>query len=279
MYVVEILASMIECILITRFSTGFLNFKSKEHSIIKCTVLFGLLLCDDVLLSQRNGYEALSIVGLFSVVLIYSLIFLKGNIFQKLLTALVPMLTILPINLLVLHLFSYAADTTIAELIDSQGSVRIMMLFFTKFIQFCVFERILKAKGNTSLSLEGSEWVIQLLCFGASFFISEFLWRISLKMDDSLYEFSVIYVLIILLNVLLYCTLIKIHNEHAEKMEYRLIVQNLRTQKNLLHEYEKRYLEMKTFKHDIKHHFSIIAAKLQHNETNEANILFIWRHI
>lgn len=99
----EIIASLTECFIVVRFCNRFLGLKKESNNWIKSIMIFSLLAIDNILLSQLDGFENLSIVLLLIFIFVYAVFFLKGKIFEKMLISIVPTITALPINLIVIQ--------------------------------------------------------------------------------------------------------------------------------------------------------------------------------
>lgn len=64
----------------------------------------------DVFLSQLEGFENISIIMLLLILLAYSFVFLTGKKWEKVLVSVLPTVTALPINLIVMSMFSLQVD-------------------------------------------------------------------------------------------------------------------------------------------------------------------------
>ena len=266
---IEILSSIAECALIAMFCNRFLGFKSNDQKAIKTIAFFALNCTNDLMLSQREGYELLAVIILFGLTLSYCLIFLKGNIYEKALVSLAPFLTVLPINLVILNLFSWLSGADYSEIVGNTGQIRIMILFFTRMAQFYLFEMVIKFKRVEHYSLNATQWILQLSCCIISFLISICLWIVSRSMNNSSKYFVFIYFLLIALNVLLYILLNKMGEDNKLKEDYKLSEQRLSAERQMAVEIKDRYIETKGLKHDINHCLIVISEMLASKKYEE----------
>ncbi len=266
----EIIASLAECFIVVRFCSRFLTYKNKKYFALKSAIIFLFLAADNILLSQLPGYEGLSVFLLILGIFIYSFSFLRGCIYEKILTAIMPTLTLLPINLIVLHTFSLVSGANVSELINTDENIRIMILFFTKFLFFLICEIIIKVKKRGEYSFSGYQWVIQLCCFIISFLISNSLWNVSKSFDNIQSDFIFNYFMIALLNVLLYILLIRMEKDNVSKEQYRIMKLKLNSQKQQYIDMSKQYKEAKILRHDISHCLTAVSELISNERYKDA---------
>ena len=75
---IEILASVLECCIFVRLFNGFLELKNNKMKWLKSSVFF-----NDIFTAQIDGFENISIFILLLIFLVYSIVFLKGKIWEK----------------------------------------------------------------------------------------------------------------------------------------------------------------------------------------------------
>lgn len=266
---IEIAASLVESCILVRLCNGFLGFKSETRKWLKTTVLFVMLALVDVFLCQLDGFENISIIMLMLIMLTYAVVFLNGKLWEKLLIPIIPTITELPINLIVMSVFSTLSGNERAEVLTG-GAMRIPVLFFSKAAFFLVCELIIRARKRGADSLNTYQWVIQLSCFLISFIISSLMWNFFREQEETKPIFLIIFLLIALLNVLLYILMSKMQRDNKVKEEYKLLKSNISAQEKLALETMERYTEVKTLKHDMKHYLTIAAELISSGKTREA---------
>lgn len=99
---IEILASILECFIFVRLFNEFLGLKNEKMKWLKSSVFFTLILLNDIFTAQIDGLENISIFLLLLIFIVYSIIFLRGKIWEKILVSVIPTVTALPINLTVM---------------------------------------------------------------------------------------------------------------------------------------------------------------------------------
>lgn len=267
--IIEIAASLAECCIFVRLCNGFLGFKSEKLKWLKSGVFFILFALNDVFLGQLEGFENISIGILLFLFLVYSFVFLKGKIWEKLLVTVIPTITALPISLLVINTLSMLACNDRAAVMPG-GSMRLLVLFLTKIIFFILCEIIIKIKKKQAYLLNRFQQVIQLSCFLISFVIATLLWNVSREQDEVSPVFTAIFLLIMFLNILLYILMSKMQKDNITKEEFNLLKSSLSAQEKLAVEVGERYTEMKTLRHDMKHYFTAAAELISDGRSYEA---------
>lgn len=266
---IEIAASLVESCIFVKLCNGFLDFKSENGKWIKTAALFVMLALVDVFLCQLDGFENISIILLMLIMLTYAVVFLNGKLWEKLMIPIIPTITELPINLIVMSAFSMLSGNERADVLPG-GAMRIPVLFFSKAAFFLVCEIIIRARKKGTYSLNAYQWVIQLSCFLISFIISSLMWNLFRGQEGTKPIFLIIFLLIALLNVLLYILMSKMQRDNKIKEEYKLLKSNISAQEKLALETMERYSEVRTLKHDMKHYLTIAAELISSGKTGEA---------
>lgn len=267
--IIEISASLAECCICVRLCNGYLGFKSEKMKWLKSIAFFALFAVNDVFLSQLNGFENISIAIMLLIFLVYTFIFMKGKIIEKILVSVIPTTTMLPINLIVITAFgALSGNDRSASLVG--GAMRIPVLFFSKALFFLACEIIIRAKNKRSTNLTGYQWAIQISCFIISFIMTSLLWNISRTYNDSSPLFLTIFLMIAALNILLYILMNKMQRDNVTKEEYALVKSNLEAQQKFALETKERYIEMKTLRHDVKHYLSTAAELITDGKPEKA---------
>lgn len=266
---IEIAASLVESCIFVKLCNGFLDFKSENGKWIKTAALFVMLALVDVFLCQLDGFENISIILLMLIMLTYAVVFLNGKLWEKLMIPIIPTITELPINLIVMSVFSSLSGNERADVLPG-GAMRIPVLFFSKAAFFLVCEIIIRARKKSTYSLNAYQWVIQLSCFLISFIISSLMWNLFRGQEGTKPIFLIIFLLIALLNVLLYILMSKMQRDNKIKEEYKLLKSNISAQEKLALETMERYSEVRTLKHDMKHYLTIAAELISSGKTEEA---------
>lgn len=269
-YIIEILASVTECCIVVRFCNQFLGFRNDRLTFLKSLAFFVLLAADNIFLSQLSGFEILSLVILLTLIFLYSMLFLKGRLYQKLLTSVTPTIIMLPINMITVNAFKAFSDCSAEELTAPGGDLRFSILFITKSAFFLVCEALVKVRRKNRYLLSGFQWVIQLSCFFVSSVIAVSLWSISRTSGYSENQFLLIYIMIAVLNILLYALLGKMERDSVINEENRITQVNLAAQEQLVSSVQEQFTKIQTLRHDMKHCLTTTAELLESGKIDSA---------
>lgn len=237
---IEWLASLIDCFIVVRFLNRWLPFKHDKYKGCTTGILFFLLAADNIFLSQKEDAENISIFILLFLILLYSFLFQRGRIYEKLLEIILPTITLFPINGIVLYSVSFLSNEEVDVLRSSGGELRILVLFFSKFAFFIICEILIKLKRNGTSSLLSFQWLLQIVCFIISFYIANTIWSISKQEFVNNYDILFAFLLIALLNILLFILLNRMENSRRLQEQYNLAQMNLEMQKQYVLNAQKK---------------------------------------
>lgn len=267
--VIEITASLASSCIYLRLCNGFLGLKDNRLKLLKSIGFIMFILIADPAIVKLEIFNDISGYWAMIVILVYSLLFLNGRIWEKLLISVIPALIQLPLSIIALNIFAGLANNNRAEALPD-GSMRFYALVFTQLTFFIVCEIIIRINKKHTYSLNKFQQIIQLSCFFISFIIAALLWHFARKQPQASSLFTVIFLLIMFLNVLMYILMSKMQRDNVTKEEYNLLKANLSAQEKLAVEVKDRYTEIKTLRHDMKHYFTAAAELISENKPNEA---------
>jgi sensor histidine kinase YesM len=181
-----------------------------------------------------------------------------------------PTITLFPVNEIVLYAVSLVSHENVDVLRSAGGELRILVLFFSKFLFFIICEIVIKLKRKETSSLISFQWLLQILCFVISFYIANTIWGISKQNPVNNYDVLIAFLLIALLNVLLFILLNWMENQSHLQEKYNMAQMNLEAQKQFVWNAQKRYQETRILRHDMKHYLITVAGLISNEKTEEA---------
>ncbi|MDE6529717.1 MAG: GHKL domain-containing protein [Lachnospiraceae bacterium] len=265
-------ASLVDCFIVVRFLERWLPFRHDHYKGCATGILFFLLALDNIFLSQKNGAENVSILIMLVLISLYSFWLQRGRVYEKLLEIILPTITLFPINGIVLYAVSFVSEENIDVLRSSGGELRILVLFFSKFAFFVICEIVIKLKRNETSSILSFQWVLQILCFVISFYIANTIWSISKQKPVDNYDVLFAFLLIALLNILLFILLNRMENSSRLREKYNLAQMNLEIQKQFILNAQKRYQETNILRHDMKHYLMTAASLISNGDPEDAKL-------
>ena len=127
-HLIELAACVVESIMITSFMVNMLGYKDPKYKFTKFMLCVVISVINSTVVSTIIPVD--SFIGSMQMIicLIFSLIFLNGRIFYKILTSLLSVFFVLIINSIILTLVSCIFKTPIYILISSSGIVRLSLI-------------------------------------------------------------------------------------------------------------------------------------------------------
>lgn len=162
---VEIAASAVENIIIVDFVGKYLGYKNQKIIWLKSGLFFVLSMMNVIVVPAVFHSEIVSAVILILLLLGYSIVFLKGNLYNKVFIVFFNVLIILTVNTLMLTIFGWIFNADFNNLAQMRNSARVMLLVTTKFLYFICTRLIIKMKKGKSYSLSGKEWILVICIF------------------------------------------------------------------------------------------------------------------
>lgn len=267
--IIEIVAAFAISFIYLRLCNGFLGLKNNRLKWLKSGGFILLILIADPAIVKLEIINDISGYWAMIVILGYSLLFLNGKIWEKLLVSVIPALIQLPVSMISMNIFAGLAGNNRAEALPG-GSMRFYVLVFAQLMFFIICEVIIKIKRKNTYLLNRFQQVIQMSCFFVSFIIAALIWGYTRERSEASFLFAVIFIFIMFLNILLYILMNKMQKDNAIKEEINLLKASLSSQEKMAVEVKERYTEMKTLRHDMKHYFAAAAQLISENKPQEA---------
>ncbi len=214
--------------------------------------------------------EIVSAVILILLLLGYSIVFLKGNLYNKVFIVFFNVLIILTVNTLMLTIFGWIFNADFNNLAQMRNSARVMLLVTTKFLYFICTRLIIKMKKGKSYSLSGKEWILVICIFLITLMIGVMMFEAIWKEEYNDTVLAVFAVGLILINVITYSLLSRLSKENARKTELAILEIQLHEQAERMNEINNMYTEILHIRHDIKKCVNCASVLLQQGKYSEA---------
>lgn len=266
----EIAASVTECMIIVGFCNRYFRYKNKRYIFWGSAVFFVLLCAENIVLSAHTGLEILDVVLFMLMIFIYSELFLNGRIYEKVMISILLPNSVLLINQLLVTGLCTILNCSLSEIIEPNGRLRIPILFFSKLAFFIVCEILIRVRNRERYTLSRFQWIVQPLCFFNAFLISITLWEISKDYTEIREKLIYVYIMIVVLNVLMYAALNKMQSDSVAKEKLRLSNIALAAQEKYVEEARVHYAEMKTLRHDMRHYLATAARLISDGKAEDA---------
>ncbi len=268
--IVEIAACAVENIIIVDFIGKYLEYRNEKLIWLKSCLFFALSMINVMVVPAVFNSEMASAIILVLLLLGYSLVFLKGNIYNKVFIVFFNVLIILTVNTLLLTVFGWIFNADFNNLAQMRNSARMMLLVTTKFLYFLCTRLILKLKKGNAYSLSGKEWLLVLCIFFITLTIGIMMFEAIWKEEYNDTVLAVFAFGLIFINVITYSLLSRLSKENARKTELSILEIQLHEQAERMNEINNMYSEILQIRHDIKKCVNCAGVLLKQGKYSEA---------
>lgn len=265
----ELGINLIETLIIIDFVTRYLG--CKYQGALKVTGFVCAWLISFIELSAVNyivPFEGIAVFIPVAINFVYALIFLEGKILMKLwISALIEiMMLIIAVgtNLFVCSVIGYDPN----KMMTVFNGVRIISVIITKVILFHSGRLVLRRKYKNPMA--AGEWLIFILIPVTSLISISVLMAAVMKNEEikGYILFGVIGILI--MNMATYYFFTRLNREYETKLEIKLLKKQNENDKKYIEGMESFAAEMKSARHNIKHHLLVIYEYISLGKTKEA---------
>ena len=270
--------SIIENFVILYYMAYYLGFKDRialrYRRVILIIFTFALSYLS-YLSSYITTFEVVFTLLAIVVCICYGVFFLKGSFLNTVFTSLIPFVFIIVINTVVLYVFSVLTSTTMRNLIFERNATRVFLLVITKGSFILAMSLIARLSPKSDFMFKKNEIVAILSIFISSLLISGFIFEKQIKLEVEGDNGSVLYFILavfglIVINVLTYVSYLKIEKDNKERIQYELVKLQLEQQKQSYEEFEKKNLEIRKIRHDMRNYMEACLALMQSGEYRSA---------
>ena len=262
----EILAVIVECMIVTRMLIQYFKFRSEDYRILKWLLLFSLLFATDMAGTFGIANETFLISSCLLIEIAFSTIFLKGNIFEKILISVINYVLVYFINLPVMSAISAITDISMLQLRDSQNVERIACLFLTKLLFFASTQFILSFRKKEEYHFKRNEWIIILSAFLFTLFIGFAIHLVIVNDYFTAYVYLAIALLLSGLDVVIFIFLRKMNRTSQIEKERDIMEIQLQRQKDEKQQYE----EISILRHDFRNGIDCLCGMIEQGDCSGA---------
>lgn len=194
---------------------------------------------------------------------VFSLIFISGRVFSKLLAAILSDVVSICTSNIVTGILSIALKSTPAELYSTQGVYRILGVLMCQTLNLLLYSLILKFVNKTILEMKKKEWILIISVFSIST-LSFAIIQIALN-ESRLSEATSLMLLLseiglIALNIICLYIMISLNQSNRTAEELKLKEQQLKHNVQYAETVRSQYQEIRQIRHDIKQHLDAVSG-------------------
>lgn len=268
----EMLASVIDVLFVYSVVSIILGRKSANKN--RCVLITVCIAFAILVISYFTCNTQLQSIFLCTVMFVYSVIFLRGRTYSKILVNLVVFMALIVLDFLNALVFSTISDLTVSELLTPGTSVRDFSLLTSKFCLIPVALVIIKAFSKNKSIDRGMPFSVVFFvgCYIIALIIRGTNYRNSNGTADSAYDIENLAILTILL---VFCILNAVYTfylnfNYINKREFEMLYKGIADQKNLLEKMDDIYTEARIMRHDMKHYITLLTSLINDNKIDEA---------
>ena len=266
----EILAVIVECMIITRMLIQYFKFRSDNCRILKWLLLFSLLFATDMAGTFGMANETFLISSCLLIEIAFSAIFLKGNIFEKILISVINYVLVYFINLPVMSAISAITGIPMLQLQMSQNVERVVCLFITKILYFAVTQFILSFRKKEEYHFSRNEWIMILSAFMITLLIGISMYMITVGGKTTEYIYVAVTLLISCLDAVIFIFLRKMNRTSQIEKERDIMEIQLQRQQDEMQHLQQQYEEISILRHDFRNGIDCLCGMIEQGDCSGA---------
>ena len=266
----EILAVIVECMIVTRMLIQYFKFRSDNCRILKWLLLFSLLFATDMAGTFGMANETFLISSCLLIEIAFSAIFLKGNIFEKILISVINYVLVYFINLPVMSAISAITGIPMLQLQMSQNVERVVCLFITKILYFAVTQFILSFRKKEEYHFSRNEWIMILSAFMITFLIGISMYMITVGGKTTEYIYVAVTLLISCLDAVIFIFLRKMNRTSQIEKERDIMEIQLQRQQDEMQHLQQQYEEISILRHDFRNGIDCLCGMIEQGDCSGA---------
>ena len=266
----EILAVIVECMIVTRMLIQYFKFRSEDYRILKWLLLFSLLFATDMAGTFGMANETFLISSCLLIEIAFSAIFLKGNIFEKILISVINYVLVYFINLPVMSAISAITGIPMLQLQMSQNVERVVCLFITKILYFAVTQFILSFRKKEEYHFNHNEWIMILSAFMITLLIGISMYMITVGGKTTEYINVAVTLLISCLDAVIFIFLRKMNRTSQIEKERDIMEIQLQRQQDEMQHLQQQYEEILILRHDFRNGIDCLCGMVEQGDCSGA---------
>lgn len=266
----EILAVIVECMIVTRMLIQYFKFRSEDYRILKWLLLFSLLFATDMAGTFGMANETFLISSCLLIEIAFSAIFLKGNIFEKILISVINYVLVYFINLPVMSAISAITGIPMLQLQMSQNVERVVCLFITKILYFAVTQFILSFRKKEEYHFNRNEWIMILSTFMITLLIGISMYMITVGGKTTEYIYVAVTLLISCLDAVIFIFLRKMNRTSQIEKERDIMEIQLQRQQDEMQHLQQQYEEILILRHDFRNGIDCLCGMVEQGDCSGA---------
>lgn len=268
--IAELAAIFAEAFLIARLMVCYFGYRFEGHAFMKSTLLFTVIFIIDCIGTFLWQSEYVFIFGFIASTFLFSLYFLKGSLFEKLLISAASYTLIYLVNLPILSIISIISEMTITELTVAQNASRIACLFCTKLLYFVATQCVLWLRRKGPYQFRLNEWIIVIAAFVVTLIIGFAMYMITLQNTVTDFGCLLITLLLSMLDIVIFVFTQKMNVSRQNETKRELLQLQLNQQQIEIQHLDEQYKEFAIQRHDYQNKINCLYTLLEQDKYSDA---------
>lgn len=272
----EIIISFVESIIIANYVIRSLEpVKLKKSNRLFYGILPLLLFIDVYYLGTFINSTSMTGIVQILVCLIFSILFLNGSIYKKLLISLISNLLILIINVFILAVLGIFLDERIMQIINQQNAVWLFAVLMSKLLYFFITCILLSVQNKITYRMTFKEGSAILFIFFITLLIGLSILEMNIVSGNYVNRYLFVSIIgLAIINMLSFYMISYISKENEKRIKYYLLEMQMENQKNDIEELQNQYSEISKIRHDYKNYLLCGLTLIKEKNIKEAEKYF-----
>ncbi len=272
-YIIEILFSIVQIVIIIDFLNRYLGYKgnalSKKITFTFMTIIFVIYEIFKKRLKILIDYEFLVALGLFQL---YAMFFLKGGHVKKIITVLFTIIgefTIAAGSIFIIGVF--VNNFGVRAILNEYSITRFVLLIISNSLIFYMSRILLKSKNGGNIKFNDFLILVVFPMISGIFLSYVYFFLTHHELDKvTLYLITFMILFVAIINALIYWVYIRTTEQAEKQANYIIIEQKNKILEENAKDVEKIFKEASYILHDLKNYFSVAIGYIDLGKTNKA---------
>lgn len=269
-YSLDLIASAVEACLMADFLNRSLGLQKPKGGHIKSIGCIILMFLAANFIPRPFSGSWFPILLMAVVSMIYAALFLRGSLFQKMMTVIVASTLVLVINIATLFVIGQVIGANFDEIILDRGPVHLKLLLSSKLVFFIVTRLILRFRRKDEDELSPREWIAILSMLLVTLSMGCLLFEVLWKYEHGEMLLTVFAIGTVFINIFTYVLVRQLSAAHRKKTEIALLELQISEQKSRMEDINAMYREILQIRHDMKKCVGTAAALIGQQKYDDA---------
>lgn len=264
-------AVIAECCMFVHLLVKYFGYRDERFQSLKTILLFLWLSFVDLFGTFYIQKESYFILSVITSEIIFSLLFLRGNMLEKIVISILSYILVYFANLPVLFLITHVSEQTITDFTyHSENVGRVISIFACKIIYFILTQIVLLWHESRNYHLRLEEWGIVVSSFIVTLALNFGMYMIAYGSAFTDYILIALSALLCVLDILVFVFVQKLSKANQQENERKLLALQIAQKQEEMKNLDKQYQELSVIRHDFKNQVNTIRELLQREKIQEA---------